>query len=218
MSSLLVMDESKQNLLSWKHIIPHKELNEILSKIKEPISPTKDKIFKAFELCNYNNLKCIILGMDPYTDPKLATGLAFANPAAALSPSLLRVRDAALGEELKCHFDPTLEEWAKQGVLLLNSALTTKVGESKAHLMLWRPFIAKFLNNLSEVSPGLIYILLGEVAQTFTPYIGINNYILTEKHPAYYARVEENMPSTVFIQTNNLLKQLNNLTIDWSKH
>ena len=40
------MDESKQNLLSWKHIIPHKELNEILSKIKEPISPTKDKIFK----------------------------------------------------------------------------------------------------------------------------------------------------------------------------
>ena len=212
------MDESKQNLQSWKHTIPHKELNEILPKLKGPISPTRDKIFRAFELCNYNNLNCIILGMDPYTDPKLATGLAFANPAAVLSPSLLHVRDAALGDELKCHFDPTLEEWAKQGVLLLNSALTTKAGESKAHLMTWRPFIAKFLRNLSEVSPGLVYILLGEVAQTFTPYIGKNNHILTDKHPAYYARLEENMPSTVFIQTNNLLKQLNNLTIDWSKH
>ena len=102
--------------------------------------------------------------------------------------------------------DKTLESWCKQGILLLNTALSVEGGKPSSHLLLWRPFIKSFLKNLSEWETGMIYVLLGKDAQGLKLFINTKlNDILEENHPAYYARLGQEMPSTIFTEMNNLL-------------
>lgn len=114
-------------------------------------------------------------------------------------------------------FDPTLESWAKQGILMINSALTVEMNKAGSHTMLWRPFISKLLKKMSEYNTGIIYVLFGGTACTFKPYIGKYNDILEIEHPAYFARINQNMPSDIFYKVNKLLKGKYNITIEWYK-
>ena len=72
--------------------------------------------------------------------------------------------------------------------------------------MLWRPFIASLLKNLSTFNPGIMYVLFGNQAQTFEPYINKNNTILKVQHPAYYARTKTKMPYEVFTKIKQFIK------------
>lgn len=136
-----------------------------------------------------------------------------------MSPSLEIVKEACINFEIPHNsiiFDPTLESWAKQGVLMINSALTCEVNKVGSHTMMWRPFMTKLLRNLSEINTGIIYVLFGEDAKTLKPYINSkSNIILEEKHPAYYARTGSRMPSTVFEEVNKLTKQKYGEPIIW---
>lgn len=150
----------------------------------------------------------------------MATGVLFGNKEGTkLSPSLEIVKEACINFEVPHNsiiFDPTLESWAKQGVLMVNSALTCEVNKVGSHTMMWRPFMTKLLKNLSEWDTGIIYVLFGEQAKTLKPYINKNtNIILEEKHPAYYARQEERMPSTVFQEVSKLTKEKYGEPIVW---
>lgn len=212
----------------WLKVIDSKILNTTLQKLDKEykvksILPLKNEVFKAFNLCNYNGLKIVIIGQDPYPQKDIATGLAFGNKKGTslynLSPSLQVLRDAVINID-KPHnsiiFDVTLEEWAKQGILLLNSSLTIEENKVGSHIMLWRPFISNLLKNLSLYNSGIIYLLLGKTAQTFKPYINKNsNIILEENHPAYYVRTNTNMPSEVFEVINVLVKNNYGVSIKW---
>ena len=210
----------------WIKIIDKQELVKVVNKLGQMTNytpPMKD-IFRAFELCKYNNLKVLFLGYDPYPQKGVATGILFGNKLETneehLSPSLKIVKEAAIDFEIPHNsiiFDQTLESWAKQGILMINSALTTEIGKTGSHTMLWRGFVSKLIKNLSECDTGIIYVLFGEQAKTFKPYIGKNNIILEEKHPAYYARVNMKMPSTIFYEINKLLKSKYNCQIEWYK-
>ena len=205
----------------WSRYIDEKLALDILSKIdRDRVAPDYRDIFKAFHLTSVSNLKIVFLGQDPYPQKGVATGLAFANKnGEKLSPSLQILKDACIDYSVPhgiIEFDPTLESWAKQGVLLLNSALTTNIGEIGVHTMLWRPFIKDLLSKLSDHNTGLVYVLFGEQAQTFKPYINKgNNKILCVKHPAWYSRVNEEMPSAIFTSINQLCKLQYNITIKW---
>lgn len=162
----------------WSRIIDSEELYKILYKLeplyeKYTILPSKDKAFKAFTLCPYNELKVVMFGYDPYPQKDVATGILFGNKmdTETLSPSLQVIKDSLLEDSISypVKFDPTLESWAKQGVLMLNSALTVEAYKTGSHTMLWRPFISKLLQNLSSYCPGIIYVLFGEQAKTFRP-------------------------------------------------
>ena len=210
----------------WIKIIDKQELVKVINKLGQMTNytpPMKD-IFRAFELCKYNDLKVLFLGYDPYPQKGVATGILFGNKKEVseenLSPSLKIVKEAAIDFEIPHNsviFDQTLESWAKQGILMINSALTTEIGKTGSHTMLWRGFVSKLIKNLSECDTGIIYVLFGEQAKTFKPYIGKNNIILEEKHPAYYARVNMKMPSTIFYEINKLLKSKYNCQIEWYK-
>lgn len=204
---------------SWGSIISLVELNKVLRQLTklDNIAPSSENIFRAFKLCNYNNLKCIILGMDPYPQKGVATGLAFANYAnREISPSLNVIKKSLISSTNDFYeFDQTLESWADQGVLLLNSALTVELNKPGSHTMLWRNFIIEVLKNLSLYSPGLVYILFGSTAASFSSYINNNNYILKEAHPAYYARYNLPMESTVFDQANKIIYSTNGEKIQW---
>lgn len=199
-------------------------LIKALSQIKnDVICPDYNNILRAFELCPLSNCKAVFLGQDPYPQRGVATGILFGNkkdtPEDKLSPSLRVIREAAIDYTIPhagIDFDITLESWAKQGVLMLNSALTTKLNCIGAHTMIWRPFISDFLYNLSRKNPRLIYVLFGEQAQTFTPYISKkSNYIINEKHPAYYARLNERMSSDLFYEVNKYIYGQCGEKIEW---
>lgn len=168
----------------------------------QSILPKQSDVFRAFHECNYDDCKVVIIGSDPYPQRNIANGLAFSNNAdnKNISPSL-QVLLKASGST-----DKTLESWCKQGILLLNTALSVVEGKPSSHLLLWRPFIKSFLKNLSEWETGMIYILLGKDAQGLRLFINTQlNDILEENHPAYYARLKQEMPSTVFTEMNKLL-------------
>ena len=191
----------------WWNLFDLKILGDTLNKLGKEyqiknIYPAQCNVFRAFHECKYDDCKVVIIGSDPYPQKNVANGLAFSNNLdnKNTSPSL-QVLLKASGST-----DKTLESWCKQGILLLNTALSVVEGKPSSHLLLWRPFIKSFLKNLSEWETGMIYVLLGKDAQALKLFINTKlNDVLEENHPAYYARLGQEMPSTIFTEMNNLL-------------
>jgi len=203
----------------WMQVIDRQELLKVTkfvqSKSSNNIYPMKRDVFKAFHLCNYDDCRLIVVGQDPYPDGR-ATGIAFANDASispnSLSPSLEKVKDSLIHDIISWKsitFDQTLESWAKQGVLLLNSSLSVEPYRPQSHSLYWRQFMIKLFQNLSEKRTGMIYVLMGASAWELADYIKMqSNKVLYCPHPAYYCRRKERMPN-ILEQANDILFSLN---------
>ena len=212
-------------ICNWEKVMNLPLLYKTLNSVPTAnICPEQKDVFNAFKLCSLDNCKAVFLGQDPYPQKGVATGILFGNKFYTkerdLSPSLQVIREAAI-DYTKPHnypisFDITLESWAKQGILMINSALTVETNKVGSHTNLWRPFVSQFLKSLSEYQTGIVYVLFGKQAQTFEPYINKNhNHIIKENHPAYYARINQRMPSDVFTEVNRYLKGQYNQEIVW---
>lgn len=209
----------------WMRVIDINELTKVLNILRKlnsnSLCPEYSNIFKAFELCKYDNCKVIFIGKDPYPQKGVATGILFGNKSGTteLSPSLEVIKESCINYEIPhgpIEFDVTLESWARQGILMINSALTCEVGKIGSHVNLWRPFISSLLKNLSKYETGMIYVLFGSQAKTFKPYINKKyNSIIETEHPAYFARTGQTMPYNVFTDINKLLKDKYDTTIEW---
>jgi uracil-DNA glycosylase len=159
----------------------------------------------------------------PYPQKGVATGVLFGNRKEVdednLSPSLNVVKEAAINFEVPHYcitFDQTLESWARQGILMINSALTVEMNKVGSHTMMWRPFISKLLRNISENNLAGVYVLFGKQAQTFKPYINSkSNFIIEVEHPAYFARNGTKMPHQLFADVSNKVKEIYGVPIDW---
>jgi uracil-DNA glycosylase len=164
-----------------------------------------------------------MLGQDPYPQQNIATGLLFGNKnntkESEISPSLKIIKEAAMDYEISHYgdtFDITLESWAKQGVLLFNSALTVEMNKVGSHTMLWRPFISTLIKNISNYNTAIIYVLFGKQAKTFKPYINKTfNYIIEVEHPAYFYRNKMRMPYNIFKDINVILENIYGESIQW---
>lgn len=214
----------------WIKVIDKGELIKALSTLdnlyeKHSITPNKSDVFNAFKLCPLKDCVTVFLGLDLYPQKGVATGVLFGNkketPNDSLSPSLEVIKDACIDFEYPHYsytFDVTLESWGRQGVLMLNSALTTEVNKIGSHTMIWRPFISKLLRNLSLFSPGIIYVLFGSRAKSFKHHIiAREEDILTVEHPSFYARTKTRMSPKVFCDINRKLKGLYGIEIEWYK-
>ena len=212
----------------WSRVIDRKELIKVMNWLKtinlSEICPSPKNIFKAFKLCPLEDCKVVIISQDPYPQYGVATGIAFGNSCDTsedlLSPSLQVIKEAVINYEVPhnvIEFDNTLESWAKQGVLLLNSALTCQVNMIGSHYNIWNPFISKLIYNLSSLNGSLIYVLFGKQAQSLKENIVNSFKIFEEYHPAYYARKGTKMPYKVFIDLNNSVKDLYGYKIELYK-
>ena len=210
----------------WAGVVDLNEADRILRKLSasgKTVCPQIKDIFKAFRLCPFHSLRSVIIGQDPYPQKGVATGLAFANapdtPESSYSPSLEILKESVIDYTVPhriINFEPDLEKWEAQGVLLLNSALSCEVGRVGSHYLLWRPFITSFLTNLSKCSTGIVYVLMGSQAQSLESYINAeSNFIIRIRHPSYYARTKTRMPSDVWQQVNNILIGQNGYGIEW---
>lgn len=151
------------------------------------VYPDTRLTFRAFKMCQFADVRVVILGQDPYHDGS-ATGLAFANSdqISRMSPSLHWITKAIEHDydTLCINFDVTLQEWANQGVLLLNTALTVEKGKAGSHVGLWDKFTKDFIQHLSEQKDNVIFVLWGKKAQAYAKYIKGNSKIVSAPHPA----------------------------------
>lgn len=214
----------------WCSVIDLKEADVIMKSLassKQPICPKVMDVFKAFRLCSLGDLRVCIIGQDPYSnyrkDKPIATGIAFGNSIETLeedySPSLEILKESIIDFSIPHKtiiFDPTFENLEKQGVLLINSSLSCIKDKTGSHTLLWRPFMRSFLTNLSNQTIGIIYVLMGNDAQSLQPYINPGgNHILVCSHPAHYARTNSRMPSDIWRKIDEILISQNGYGIKW---
>lgn len=212
----------------WIRFIDTDELRRVVTWINKTDSstlcPSPKNIFKAFRVCPYKDCKVIFLGQDPYPQRGVATGILFGNssdtPEELLSPSLKIVKEAAINYEIPhnlVEFDNTLESWARQGILMINTAFTCEVGRTGSHFEIWKPFVSRLIHNISNSDGGIIYVLFGSQAQLFKKDIVNSLQVIEVYHPAYFSRKGIKMPSKVFTDINQALKEQYNYQIEFYK-
>ena len=212
----------------WMKVLDRNETMKIMGWLRSinqsTLCPSIKDVFKAFKLCPYNKCRVVFISQDPYPQRGVAQGVLFGNspdtPEDKLSPSLQIIKESVINFEIPHNlitFDPTLESWAKQGILMINSALTTEVGKIGVHMMKWRPFMIALLKQMSMINTGIIYVLFGSQAQILEPYISKNNYVLKIEHPAYFARTNKKMPYHIWKDINKILYDLYGERIEWFK-
>jgi uracil-DNA glycosylase len=184
------------------------------------LCPPAEYIFKAFHLNPLQDTRVVILGQDPYHTPGKANGLAFGFHSdytgrvdSSLKNIIKEVKDDT-GETVE---DLTLESWAKQGVLLLNTRLTTETGQALAHKgMGWEREIAHFLERLGDSLSPHVYILWGREAQSYKKYINDDyNLVLTGAHPSDLSARRGFFGGKYFSACNEFLQQQGKGTVKW---
>ena len=153
-----------------------------------PVYPAARNIFRAFDGCDLDELKVVIIGQDPYHGPGQANGLCFSvNDGVPFPPSLRNIFKE-IHEDLGTPVPPTgnLDRWAAQGVLLLNASLTVREGQANSHSDRgWQTFTDAVVSALGEVKEGVVYMLWGAFAQRKGERLdGARNLILKAAHPS----------------------------------
>ena len=191
-------------------------VNEYNTKV---IYPNAHDIFNALHYTDYNDVKAVILGQDPYHGPNQAHGLSFSvKPGVRIPPSLLNMYKE-LRDDLGC-FIPNngyLEKWARQGVLLLNTALTVRQGEANSHKKIgWEKFTDNIIELLNEREEPIVFILWGNNAISKEKLITNKwHYIIKSVHPSPLSASRGFFGSKPFSRTNNFLKSIGKEPIDW---
>ena len=182
------------------------------------IAPTPQNIFKAFELCTYQQTKVVIFGQDPYFQEGLANGLAFSVSKDQPIPASLKNIYKEIKNDIGVlhNKDGSLEAWALQGVLLLNSCLTVEVSKPGSHLEIgWDNFIKEIIHLLNKKN-NLVFLLWGKNSQKYLKYIDSNSHlILTAAHPSPLSAYRGFFGCEHFSKCNNYLKKNGIEEINW---
>jgi uracil-DNA glycosylase len=166
------------------------------------VYPSADNVFRAFELTQFHDLKVVILGQDPYHNG-IATGLAFATNNGRMSPSLrniLKELHDSYGCDVPADFDTSLEHWAKEGVLLINTSLTVREKQPNSHKKLWDGFTEQVIKLIIANHKNIVFVGWGKdaanllsncyvkhkepIMSLFPEECETSHYLLTAPHPA----------------------------------
>jgi len=186
----------------------------------EVVYPPPKYIFRAFDLCPFDQVKVVILGQDPYHGARQANGLCFAvSEGVSLPPSLQNIFkeiESDLGKPL-VHRNGDLERWAKQGVLLLNATLTVKAHLAGSHQGKgWEEFTDATVRALSEERDHLVFILWGNYAKQKGAHIDRSKHLVIESaHPSPFSAANGFFGSKPFSKANQYLVEHGKKPIDW---
>jgi len=184
-----------------------------------PIYPEPKNIFRAFDLCPFDEVKVVILGQDPYHGRGQANGLCFAvNAGVSAPPSLQNIfkeLESDLGHTV--NHDTDLSRWAKQGVLLLNATLTVCASSAGSHQGRgWEQFTDAAIQKLNEERAGLVYILWGNYAKAKGAHIDrTKNLVIESAHPSPFSAHSGFFGSKPFSKANEYLDKKGKVSIDW---
>jgi uracil-DNA glycosylase len=208
-----------------KMFILSQEFSTILETLYEDsqngkkFTPVLKDLFRAFQECPYNELKAVIIGQSPYPQAGEADGMAFScshtgKAQPQLSCMLKEINNTVSESESS---DPDLTRWANQGVLLLNSSLTSGIGGINSHEELWKPFTAFLLDMLCTNNSKIVYVFLGAETKEWHKSISNMNYKFFASHPisGTYRKDKKWDSGNLFNQINNVLEKEFNTPIKW---
>jgi uracil-DNA glycosylase len=209
-----------QDLLQndWKSVLKSTFQSENFDKLSanvldayqnETVYPTVSHLFEAFNLSSYQNTRVVILGQDPYHGPGQAHGLSFSVPrGVSLPPSLKNIYKELFQDVGLMRSSGDLSDWARQGVLLLNTSLTVRAGEAGSHAVLgWPIFTKSVLNVLNARESPIVFLLWGNHAQQFASLIDERkHHVIKSAHPSPLSANRGGwFGSKPFSQTNEFL-------------
>ena len=210
--------------LNNTELFDSKYMNDIMGFLmndysKSNVVPLQSDIFKCFLSTPYDQVRVIILGDDLMTTmtDKVpdSTGLAYANRESVLDLSkplhnIFTSVESNCYDGLNVNLDVTLESWAKQGVLLLNTTLTRNVYRKKVHEPMWKPFIEQILKKLSQDKNGLHFCFWGKENKKLEPLVnGLFHFKYEHVDPSDKLKINEDWNCTHFQDINNNIIQQN---------
>ena len=213
----------------WDEILEEEYQKDYFKKIElyinnaykeRPIFPPKNYIFRALSLTDYDDVKVVILGQDPYHGEGEANGLAFAvNNGIKLPPSLKNIYKE-LNSDLNIPISDKgdLTCWAKEGVLLLNSVLTVEKDKPASHKNLgWENFTDAIIKKVNEKDTPVVFILWGNFARNKKSLITNSKHLILEAtHPSPFSCNYSFFGSKPFSKTNTFLKEHGQKEIDFT--
>ncbi|NMA02504.1 MAG: uracil-DNA glycosylase [Clostridia bacterium] len=185
----------------------------------QTIYPNMYNIFNALHYTSYANTKAVIIGQDPYHGPNQAHGLSFSVLPGVEPPPSLKNIFKELKNDLGCPIPQSgsLEKWAEQGVLLLNSVLTVRAGQPNSHRGKgWEIFTDQVIKTLNERETPVIFLLWGKNAQEKQRLItNSRHYKILAPHPSPLSAHRGFFGSKPFSKTNRYLREIGLEEIDW---
>lgn len=186
----------------------------------QAVYPPAADVFNAFKATEFNQVKIVILGQDPYHGAGQAHGLAFSvRPEVQTPPSLANIYKelAADIEGFRIPQHGCLQHWADQGVLLLNTVLTVRAGQAHSHAALgWERFTDCVVARLNEAREHLVFMLWGSHAQKKGAFIDRSRHcVLTAPHPSPLSAHRGFFGCRHFSQADAYLKAHGGTPIDW---
>ena len=222
--------KNKLHACGWDRIladfIDSEEFDKLmigLIESKETLTPAIGQVFRVFYECPYDKLNTVIVGLGPYPEEGEADGLAFScgntrdcqPDLATIFEEIQKTVYKPLNEDWYA-WEPDLTRWANQGVLLLNLAFTTEIGKSGSHYKLWKPFLIYLFDKLDKLNTGLVYIFMGDAAESWAKKVTENNHKFYCYHPSSAAHNGGEWESNdVFNRTNEILEGNNGVKIIW---
>jgi len=182
----------------------------------ENLTPPQNQVMRAFQL-PVQEVRVLLLGQDPYPTEAMACGLAFANSPGTKTPQSLKNMMKELERDIpSASAQGSLASWSDQGVLLLNSALTTVVGVSGAHQEIWKKFILEVISSLDQASSGrLVCLSLGAEARKLSELIKLGEVVYAP-HPSPLSAHRGFFGSKIYSRVNQALIERGLEPIDWS--
>lgn len=185
----------------------------------ETIYPPGKLIFNAFDKTPFEEVKCVILGQDPYHGPGQAHGLCFSvNDGVKPPPSLVNIfKELHDDLGLPIPHSGNLEKWAENGVLLLNAILTVRAHQPASHSKIgWEQFTDAVIRKISEEKTGVVFLLWGSFARNKKYLINMDkHFVLEAAHPSPFSASNGFSGCRHFSKTNELLKKQDKLPVDW---
>ena len=182
------------------------------------VYPPKIDILRALKLTDYNDVKVVILGQDPYHGENEANGLSFSvNEGIKLPPSLKNIYKELYDDLGITKTTGDLTSWANQGVLLLNSVLTVLKDTPTSHSKIgWQEYTDAIIRKLNEREKTIVFILWGNYARSKKNLItNKRHYIIESTHPSPFSANSGFFGSRPFSKTNEFLKKNNIKEIEW---
>ena len=198
----------------WHQFVDKEQLRQIADYLKTGFIPNEKNIFRALEIPPHE-VKVVIVGQDPYPNPRYAMGLAFSIPAEVTPlPQSLKNIFAEIKSDL--NIDRTngdLSDWANQGVLLLNRSLTVETGKSNSHSEIgWQDVTEKIIQAVANL--GAVAILWGNDAQKMS-HLFSDSDVFKSAHPSPLSAYRGFFGSKPFSKVNRRLEEKGLTPIKW---
>jgi uracil-DNA glycosylase len=187
---------------------------------KGNFNPKRTNLFKSLDLTPFDTVKCVLMGQDPYPDPKYATGVAFSIPKDVRGyPQTLTsiLREYCTDLRLKRPANGNLEHWCREGVLLWNAYPSCEQWKSLSHYWdEWASLTKEIITELNE--RDVVFVFMGAKAKEFVPYAS-KSFVIETSHPSPRGSINSYHPfygSRIFSRVNDILVQeLGRSPIDW---